>query len=287
MKRTPLLIAALMPFVATAGASTATQLDHQELQNDLQVTKLLGADVQSSTGEEIGSVEDVVLDTDGNVKSVIVQREGDVEGALSGARDTAEETMASAEGAWEDATSDEDTGMDEEAAEVESETVADTGAADDSAAQERDGMGFDPDRAGSTEMGDVFASVDWSSVSWDEESGVVQLSGDAASLQAVQYEQSAASQPDEIRASELVGMEVNLADEESFGEVEDVLIDMEQGKASAIVVDSMEFFDKERYALPVELDAINAEEEEITLQYTQQQLEEMEEFNMDETTERT
>lgn len=284
MKRTPLLIAALMPFVATAGASTGTQLDHQELQNDLQVTKLLGADVQSSAGEEIGSIEDVVLDKDGNVKSVIVQREGDAEGVLSDARDTAEETMASAEGAWEDATSDEAADTDEEAAaDVDSETVA----ADDSAADERDGVDFDPDRAGSTEMGDNFASVDWSSISWDDESGAVQLSGDAASLQTVQYDQSEPAQQDEIRASALVGMEVNLADEESFGEVEDVLIDLEQGKASAIVVDSMEFFDKERYALPVELDAINMEEEELTLQYTQQQLEEMEEFDMDETTERT
>jgi sporulation protein YlmC with PRC-barrel domain len=281
MKRTPLLIAALMPLVATAGASTGTQLDHAELQNDLQVTKLLGANVQSSTGEEIGAVEDVLLDSDGNVKSVIVQREGDIEGMADSARDTAEETMASAERNWEDVTSEEE----DAATDVDDSAVSDTGAAD--AADERDGMGLDPDRAGTAEIGDEFATVDWSSVSWDEESGVVQLSGDSASLQAVQYDQTAASPPDEIRASELVGMEVNLADEESFGEVEDVLIDMEQGRASAIVVDSMEFFDKERYALPVDLNAINTEDEELTLQYTQQQIEDMEEFDMDETTERT
>ena len=76
-------------------------------------------------------------------------------------------------------------------------------------------------------------------------------------------------------------MEVNLTDEESFGEIEDVLIDLESGTASALVVDSMQFFDKERYALPVNLDNVNPEDEELTLEVTQQELEAMGEFDME------
>ncbi|HEX6928955.1 MAG TPA: PRC-barrel domain-containing protein [Gammaproteobacteria bacterium] len=283
MKRTPLLFAALVPFAAAAGQSMGVQeVDQQELRDDLQVTSILGSEIQSSDGQQLGSVEDVILSADGNVISVIVQREGEVAETADDMRASAERGMDEAQSRWDEATTDEDAGYAD---------TGETGTASQSQAQDERGMdmGLDPDRAGSTEMGDDFAKLDWSSVSFDPEEEILRVTGSESSLQPVEYDQTEDMQQlqGEIRASKLVGLEVNLADEDSFGEVEDVMIDPAQGKASAIVVDSMEFFDKERYALPVDLNGINAEEEELTLQYTQQQIKDMGQFDMDAVTEGT
>lgn len=277
MKRTYLLLAAfVMPFVASAGAAPSTnaeKVDYQELRDDLQVTDLLGLNVQSD-GKDMGAIEDVIFSKDGRIASVIIQREGDIESAAGEAEQAVEDTRASAEGAWEDATDERDRPTREAAADA-----SDRG---DEAADQQDGMGLDPDRAGTMELGDAFVKVDWSSLSVDQQAEVANLAGGGASVQTIQYDQTEAlPNAGEVRASNLVGMEVNLSNEESFGEVEDVLIDAKSGKASAIVVDSMQFFDKERFALPVNLDAINAEEEELTVQYTKEQIEEMEEFEME------
>lgn len=275
MKRISLLLAALLPAVASAGAATSTtpeQIDPQELRDDLQVTDLLGLNVQSE-GRDIGAIEDVIFDKDGRIASVIIQREGSVERMTGEAEQAAEDARASAEGAWEDVTDDRDRPT--------RETAAETG--ERGAGEEAEGgMGLDPDRIGTTEMGDAFVKVDWTSLSVDSQAEVANLAGGEASLQTIQYDQTEPL-PDsgEVRASNLVGMEVNLANEESFGEVEDVLIDAKTGKASAIVVDSMEFFDKERFALPASLDSMNAQEEVLTVQYTKEQVEQMEEFDME------
>lgn len=272
MKRTSLLMAALLPFVATAGAQTGVdKLDHQTLRDDVQVTRLLGADVESGDGQNIGSVEDITLDRDGKVTAVIVQRGGDVERVLDDAGHAATEARTAVEDTWDEAT-------DDRARRTRDDTAV---ASRDGAAGDAD-ADFDPDRVGSTEMGDDFVKVELSDMSFDAEAGVVRLNVDSASLQPAEYSQDESSRVmDEVRASKLVGMEVNLTDEESFGEVEDVLINMQDGSASALIVDSMEFFDKERYALPVELQNLNEEEEELTLEITQQEIEALEEFDMD------
>lgn len=271
MKRIPLLMAVLLPFVASAGAQTGvSELDHQALRDDVQVTRLLGADVESRDGQNIGSVEDVTLDRDGKVTGVIVQRGGDAERVLDDASDAAAEARAAVEDTWDEATDNRERRTRDDAAVVSRDSAA------------ADNADFDPDRAGSTEMGDDFVKVELSDVQFDAEAGVVRLNADSASLQPVEYSQDEPSRVvDEVRASKLVGMEVNLTDEESFGEVEDVLINMQDGSASALIVDSMEFFDKERYALPVELQNLNNEEEELTLEITQQEIDALEEFDMD------
>ncbi|HEX7048471.1 MAG TPA: PRC-barrel domain-containing protein [Gammaproteobacteria bacterium] len=282
MKRTVLLLAAfLMPFVASAGAAPSTnpeKVDYQELRDDLQVTSLLGLNVQSD-GRDIGAIEDVIFGKDGRIASVIIQREGDIESAAGEAAQAVEDTRASAERAWDDATGERDRPTREAAADASDRGDEGGEAAN---ADQQDGMGLDPDRIGTTELGDAFVKVDWSSLSVDQQAEVAHLAGGGASMQTIQYDQTEAlPNAGEVRASNLVGMEVNLSNEESFGEVEDVLIDTKSGKASAIVVDSMQFFDKERFALPVELDTVNAEEEELTVQYTKEQIEGMEEFQME------
>lgn len=271
MKRTPLLLVALMPFVASAGAApeSTQNVDVQELSDDLQATALLGMNVESG-GQEIGAIEDIVFDKDGSIASVIVQREGGVEQLTGEAEQAADDARVAAEDAWDDATDDRDRPT--------RDTVADSS---ERGEDDADGMGLDPDRMGTAEMGDAFAKVDWSSLSVDSQNSVVRVAGGGASLQNVAYDQTEPlGSTGEVRASHLIGMEVNLSDEESFGEVEDVMIDPATGKASAIVVDSMEFFDKERFALPVDLANVDTQEETLTVQYTKQQMEQMEEYEM-------
>ncbi|HEX7029619.1 MAG TPA: PRC-barrel domain-containing protein [Gammaproteobacteria bacterium] len=276
MKRTSLLLAALTPFVASAGAATSTNqesIDHQELRDDLQVTQLLGMNVQSN-GQDIGAIEDVIFSKDGGIASVIIQREGDIDRVAGEAEQAVDDVQAGAEDAWDDVTDERDRPTRET---VSAERDA-SAAGEDS---QREGMGLDPDRIGTAEMGDAFVKADWASLSVDQQGEVVNLAGGDGSLQTVQYDQTEPlPSADEVRASELVGMEVNLSNEESFGEVEDVLIDARSGKASAIVVDSMEFFDKERFALPAQLDSMDPETEALTVQYTKEQIEQMEEFEM-------
>jgi len=266
MKRTPLLLAALVPFAATAANPGSPTVDQQALNDDYQVTRILGAEIQSSDGQGVGTVEDVIFDSDGNISSVLVQREGTLAGAAGDAGQNAEQ-------GWEDTAGEE--GQDADMA----ETQADSGAREEGAGMD---VSVDPDRAGSTEIGDEFSRLQWSDVSYDAEEEIFRLN-DLSSLETVGYDQSSAQTlGGEVRASKLVGLEVHLSDEESFGEVEDVMLDPRTGKASAIVVDSMEFFDKERYALPVSLDGINTEEESLTLQLTEQQVKDMGEFEMNE-----
>lgn len=341
MNRTPLLLAALVPFVAVASqGSDRQQVDQQKLKSHVQATKVLGAEVQSSDGVDVGTVEDIIFDKQGNISSVLVQREGNLmgegrdrwpgageaedEGDMERAAERSDETLereteqagaaiergaeqtgdaieagaeetermaergaAETEQEWEEATGDRER---DGYADAESrERDADLVAADAGDREQREGSGMDvtmdPDRAETTEMGDDFAKLQWSDVSYNAEEQVLRLSGQASSaLKPVEYDQtSAQTLQGEVRASKLVGLEVNLSDEESWGEVEDVMIDAQGGKASAIVVDSMEFFSKERYALPVDLSNINTEEEVLNLQLSEKQVKDMGEFEMEET----
>lgn len=271
MKRTPLLLAAATPFFAVAAPG---ELDHDALRDDLKVTDILGAEVRAADDRELGAVEDIILGDGGRIVSVLVQSEGGL-ATLGG---EIEQAAGEAERAVEEGMADVETaGGDEPARADEVDRIAAEGSETGSGMEQ----GLDPDRADTAEPGDAFVSVGWDAVVFDADNETIRLDG-SASQQAVAYDQTGELEMrGEVRASKLVGMEVHLADEDSFGEVEDVLIDPREGRASALVIDSMEFFDKERYAVPLNLDAIDVEAEELTLQYTAQQLEEMGEFEMD------
>src|SRR5690606_20823058 len=172
MKRTPLLLVALMPFVAGAGAAPGStqEVDVQELRDDLQATDLLGMNVESG-GQEVGAIEDIVFDKDGSIASVIVQREGDLDRVAGEAEQAAEDARVAAEGALDDATDDRERPSRDTVAESSERGEADAD----------DGMGLDPDRIGTAEMGDAFAKVDWSSLSVDSQAGVVRVAGGGAS----------------------------------------------------------------------------------------------------------
>lgn len=304
MKRTPMMVAALLPIAAIASQEAGLQeLDAEQLKNHVQATRVLGAEVQSGDGMDVGTVEDIIFDQQGNISSVLVQREGSrmssrdrdgwseetreagdemadaAENAAAEVESGAENAARETESAWDEATADDEGAEDMEAADVRAKTRERT---------DREGNGMsmtaDLDRADTMEVSDEFAQLKWSDVNYNAEDEVLRVSADALSgMQAVQYDQSSAQTlQGTVRASKLVGLEVNLADEESFGEIEDVMIDPVSGKASALVVDSMKFFDKERYALPVALQGLDRDAESLTLQVTQQQVEDMGEFQMDE-----
>lgn len=295
MKRTPLVIAALAPVVALAAQHTdPPYMDHQQLRSHVQATSMLGAEVQSGEGRSVGTVEDIVFDQQGNISSVLVQREGTA--AASEGNSPRNEVATGVESAAVRADAAVARGAQRVEEEWEAAAAADEGEADYVEARERgtDMAAVRAERRERTNRADNemnvtedsggsdgrLAKLQWSEINYNAEEQVLRMSVDA--LQAVQFDPSDAQPAQgEVRASQLVGLEVNLADEESFGEVEDVMIDPGSGKASALVVDSMEFFDKERYALPVELEGLDRDEESLTLQMTQQEVEEIGEFEMD------
>lgn len=289
MKRIPLLCAALVPLAALAAQDSSRKVDQQELTDDYRVTRILGAEVHAGDGNPVGTVEDMIFGSDGNIDSVLVQR-GNTD-AIAASGDTAEEsagqdwekTGAGLERSMERTgeLAERDDGTSEEGRKTEQDAaIVDTGSID----REGSGadIGLDPDRADTAEAGDAFASVRWTDVNYDASEEILRMTGDT-SMQSIAYDQTGELKSSSaIRASRLVGLEVHLSDERSFGEVEDVLIDPRSGKASALVVDSMEFFDKERYALPVNLDGINTEDGSLSLQLTRQDVKDLGEFEMEE-----
>lgn len=88
-------------------------------------------------------------------------------------------------------------------------------------------------------------------------------------------------QVDGMRISEIIGMEVHMADEHSFGRVEDVMLTRDGSQVAALVVDNWDGLNKERRALPFDSAIVSYEEEEITFPYTEAQMEGVPEFNLD------
>lgn len=86
---------------------------------------------------------------------------------------------------------------------------------------------------------------------------------------------------DGMRLSEIIGMEVNLADDDSFGRVEDVMLSSDGAEVVALVVDNWDGLDKQRRALPFETAIVKYEEEEITFPYTEDQMQGVAEFSLD------
>lgn len=238
-----LILAALAPLAATAAETLQSRIDVQKLQEDLRVTDVIGANVMRGD-KDSGDVEDVVIGANGRVEAVLVEG---LDGAEDGGDDAQQQPV--------------------------------------SMPQEKAGSGI------GTQTEEGFTKIDWSKVTYDPQQDNVRLNVDAqGSAQAPDYSDMRASaempgsvQPaeassDTFHASEIVGMEVHLSDAESFGEVEDVLIDRQQGEVSALLVDTWEGFDKQTYALPAELDGINREDNTLTYDYTESEVTALQEY---------
>lgn len=121
---------------------------------------------------------------------------------------------------------------------------------------------------------DDLARIAWDAISYDPDDDSVSLDVDKAGSQPAA--RTAAGET--FLASDIVGMEVHLSDAESFGEVEDLMIDGEQGKVSAVLVDTWQGFDKRTYALPVELDKVNTREGTLAYGYTESEVTSLQEY---------
>lgn len=146
---------------------------------------------------------------------------------------------------------------------------------------------------------DNLVAVDWSGADFNADENLISLDVDPAELQGgmqvsadsgmqqsdatltagVDSESAAGGQ--EYRASDLMEMDVHLSDEESFGSVDDILVNAE-GDASAVLVTTWDFLDRKQYALPVDLESVNAEEQTISYDLSSQDIEQQGEFDLDE-----
>jgi len=251
MNRIPLIFAALVPLVATAGGAgdknKQAGVDKEKLRDAVPVTAVLGEEVRGNDGSELGEVDEIVISHDGKIQHVLIERDdaGLAGGGEQGAQD---ERVAGREDdrAWEDTTGAG--GMDDDTMQVQPQDIR-----------------FNAKEGGVT-------------VSLEGDTG--QMQGGAASATGT-TSGTGTGDTGQLRASEIVGMEVHLSDEESFGSVEDVMIGGDGKEVVAIVVDNWNGVNKERRAFPFEGAQFNDEEEDITYNLSSQDVEQMSEFNLD------
>lgn len=276
MKRTPLMFAALVPLFATAGESGALQskVDPQKLEQDIELSKVLGAEVQlqgaaqagqqgNQQGESSGEVQDVLIASDGRIEAVLID-------GLN-AQDGGGQSMDQSTG--QTGTADEERVSTAQDASGGQTTAASVGTVTDEGLTkvQWDQVSYDP----AAETVTVSSSTQGSGVSSMEsdasglQSGSASFGEQGATASSMQASSASTSGGESFEASEIIGMEVHLSDAKSFGEVGDVLINEQEGKASALIVNAWEGFDRQTYALPVELDAVNREDNAIDYSYTE------------------
>lgn len=108
-----------------------------------------------------------------------------------------------------------------------------------------------------------------------------------------QQDRGVSGQNEGVYGDDLIGMEVNLADAESFGEIEDVLVDADGARVVAYVVDSIDGLDRKRHALRADAAQFNTtastirqeygetEIDVVNFPYTREQLDAAPQFDLD------
>lgn len=278
MKRIPLLVAAAIPLAVNAAADKdLANWDNSSIDGHMRVTNVMDSEVYMQGGREVGEIRDVVFDRDGNVASVIVESNGrNVTSTQATMTDgNREQELESGDGL--NSSQDSDRRLDDESA---TETLR----RNDNPVTE-DNTNYmatdDISRTGGIDYSDdSIAEVSWDEVNYDRTREAVQLTADN-----VDFTRAAANGEVEptsgfITASDVIGMEVSLADADSFGRVEDVLI-ADDGSISAFVVDSWDLADKERYALPADMNAVDNQRAEINFDYNESDVRDLEEYDFD------
>ncbi|HEX7048472.1 MAG TPA: PRC-barrel domain-containing protein [Gammaproteobacteria bacterium] len=233
MKRTPLLLIAMLPFMASAGAGGGTQMaevDQEKLRNAVPVTEIVGQDVETRDGEEFGEVETVAFKQDGSVAYYAIEPEMD----------------------WYE---EADMSFDADADALEARVD-------------------DPDL-------DELIYVQPDKIAFEDGGNIVKIDMEGNELMQGQSRNEMATSGNLLDATDIVGMEVDLADAESFGEVEDVMIGQDGKEAVALVVDNWDGANKERRALPVALESANLEDESIRYDFSRDALSETGNFELE------
>lgn len=244
MNKVVMALAAAVP-LAVVAADSEIRIDAAKLRTAVPASALIDREVTVFGGREAGKVEDIVISRDGSVRFFLLEVED--ESALSSEQPAR--------------------GGDEQFQDNEPQTeVAAAGSADH---EELKARGFEVD--------DELRAVKPGDMSFTDEAGDLLLS-DNAQLQPVADD---AERIDGMLISEIIGMEVNMADEDSFGDVEDVMLSHDGLRVVAVVVDNWSGLNKERRALPFDNAIVSYEEEEITFPYTEEQMKGVPQFNLD------
>lgn len=295
MKRIPLLAAAaLVPLAVGANEKDLANWDVKSIKGDKRVTDIMDAEVYTADGREIGEVQDVVLDNDGNASLLIA----------SNGRQAVDDV---AEGRNIETPADpRDTDVPENAEVAARHNQADAPNvrqeqpdSDDFEYQESEDL-MRTAGGGAWENAQAVSKLDWDDATFDPERSAIMLdsesvefTGEATSAdrmdrrvgasdddRAEQTAQGVRLADGDVTARSLLGMDVNLENEESFGRIEDVLI-TDDGEASAFVVDSWDLVDKQRYAIPADISAVDTRTGEVRLGYSEDEMDELEEFDFD------
>lgn len=258
MNKLPILAFALAPFVAMASPTDSDKRQaHDKSQKQGQMQSQAKVDkqkLQQATpvtallDEEVFSQQDEEI---GNVEDVVISQDGKVKNFIVDA-------------------------------DLQNMNVSDSGQQDETESEWQQAEGTaerTADRAQTSlpEQGEM--SVQPRDVKYDSKEGRVTISTEK--LQAAQTDTSESGASDELRLSDVVGMEVNLQDDDSFGRVEDVMLSQDNSEVVALVVDNWDGLEKHRRALPIEQAQFNSEEEDITMSLSVADVEPLPDFNLD------
>lgn len=120
-----------------------------------------------------------------------------------------------------------------------------------------------------------FYEVAWSDIDFDPASGEVMLELDKAEVEALpDLELAEFSGPEEIEASNLIGMPVNLDGVTPYGEVTNVTVTPGANELSALIVES-DGLGAFSYAVPADISDIDADSVGIVLPYTVEEVEDL------------
>lgn len=263
MKRTPLIFAALIPFAVAAGGKNdvgTASVDKETLRGATAVSNIVGKEVRMRDGNTLGEIETVAFNRDGSVAYYEVEPDMDAynTSAVDGNVNPADNAATSMGG---DFSSDDMAGADREAVlaagdDREADVIEQT---DEDRANVGSDIGYDrPFAAGGARGDTVHIAPD--QVRLDGE--FVSLDSDLQSA-ARDVGMNGGQQQEVLEAGDVIGMQVDLSDAESFGEVEEILLSEKGDKAVALVVDSWDGMNKERRALPVEFSSVDHEAETI------------------------
>lgn len=260
MKRLSLAFAAFVPLVAVAGGGgDKATVDQSKLQKAMPATALLDGRVQSGD-EVLGRIENIAVSADGQIAYFVVEDTGGVR-----ERELAQQRRGLTDDdqrAWSDE-SDVETGEDVAESDRRAYGVEAGVTAEDAEGPE------DAQRAAGEGI-----TVQAESIRFDDANGEVTVTAREMDDQRV------AGGGDEVMVSELIGMDVNLADADSFGEVEEVMISDDGGEVVALVVDNWEGLDKQRRALPME--GVQFGEDSLSYSLTKDEVTASPEFSLEE-----
>lgn len=312
MNRIPLLAAAIVPLAVSAGDKDLADWSLDKVKDDQRLSTVLDAEVYTSDGREIGAVHDVLFDREGRASVLIESNERLTRESVSGKSDADRPRQKEEKAFGRVSQTDNPSTRDNTnyqatddlsrtsaiADEQTRSTVAKMDWSDIEFDVAHDAIMVDADRIEFTDTIETYRAMDRVAIaekrgadsSIEEQTRPITnrnapIGADARDDERGEDARQGGHDSEKIAghvlATSLLGMDVNLDTDESFGRIEDVLLN-DRGEASAFVVDSWDLFDKERYAIPADISAVDPASGEINLDYTEEEVTNLDEFDFDE-----